>query len=231
MGKEDRRKDKLRASFKAGATALAFLIIGYQTALLTGRAAALRIVANRDRPDTVYVTVPPPVNEADAVRDGRPALPEVQDRRSPGHSPAAERVYAARAQRKYESFRFDPNTVSVQDLVRLGFSERQAAAIDKYRTRGGRFHRREDFAKSFVVADSVYRRLENYIDIPLLDINKADSAAFDTLPGIGPYFASRMVAYREEIGGYTACEQLLEIYNFGKERYDALSDLICCSLP
>ena len=28
--------------------------------------------------------------------------------------------------RKYESFRFDPNTVSVDDLMRLGFTQKQA---------------------------------------------------------------------------------------------------------
>ena len=44
------------ASFKVGAIALAFLIIGYQAALVVTRAARLRIEANRDAPDTVYIT-------------------------------------------------------------------------------------------------------------------------------------------------------------------------------
>lgn len=143
------------------------------------------------------------------------------------HSPGVEAV--RKATRHVESFRFNPNTVSVEDLARLGFSEKQAAAIDNYRTKGGRFRRREDFAKSFVVSDSVYRRLERFIDIPLLDINLADSAAFDGLPGIGGYFASRMVSYREQLGGYSYPEQLMDIYHFDRERFDALKDLICCS--
>lgn len=133
--------------------------------------------------------------------------------------------------RKVESFRFNPNTVSVEDLRRLGFSEKQAAAIDNYRAKGGRFRRRGDFARSFVVADSVYRRLEKYIDIPLVDINTADSAAFDDLPGIGGFFASKMVSYRRELGGYSYKEQLMDIWHFGKEKYDGLSDLITCSPP
>ena len=41
--------------FKVGAIALAFLIIGYQSALFVHRAAELRIASLRDRPDTVYV--------------------------------------------------------------------------------------------------------------------------------------------------------------------------------
>ena len=84
--------------------------------------------------------------------------------------------------RNVESFPFDPNTVSVEDLCRLGFSLKQAPSIDNYRRKGGRFRRKSDFAKSYVVSDSIYRRLEPYVDIPLVDLNEADSAAFDALP-------------------------------------------------
>ena len=33
-------------------------------------------------------------------------------------------------------FRFDPNTISIEDLQRLGFSVKQARAIDNYRQAG-----------------------------------------------------------------------------------------------
>ena len=64
-----------------------------------------------------------------------------------------------------------------------------------------------------------------------VDINAADSAEFDGLPGIGPYFAAKMVEYRERLGGYSFPEQLMDIYNFGEERYEALKDLVCCTEP
>ena len=109
--------------------------------------------------------------------------------------------------------------------------EKQAQAIDNYRTKGGRFRRKADFARSFVVADSVFRRLERFIDIPKVDLNRADSAALDALPGIGPWFAARIVSYRAELGGYSYPEQLMDIYRFDREKYDALSDLVFCSPP
>jgi DNA uptake protein ComE-like DNA-binding protein len=141
-------------------------------------------------------------------------------------------VQAVREQtRRVESFRFNPNTVSVEDLLRLGFSQKQAQAIDNYRQKGGRFHRPSDFAKSFVVADSVFARLEPYIQIPLLDINRADSVALLSLPGIGPWFAGKVVEYRGKLGGFSHPEQLMEIYRFDREKYDALKDLITCSAP
>ena len=225
--------DTLRSSFITGAIALIFLIIGYQAALFIHKAAVTRMAANRDRPDTVYVVDRALARELLAEQ---PALPEppsapVVLRRRSGRAPGVKKVLEKAAPRAVESFRFNPNTVSVEDLQRLGFSETQALAIDRYRQKGGRFRRREDFAKSYVVADSVYERLAPLMDIPLLDINRADSTALLDLPGIGPYFAGKIVRYRERLRGYTTPLQLLEIYHVDKERYEGLKDLVRCSAP
>ena len=139
---------------------------------------------------------------------------------------AARDIWRANAKRRYENFRFDPNTVSMDDLMRLGFSQRQAEAIDNYRKKGGRFRRKTDFARSYVVEDSVYKRLEKFIDIPKIDINRADSSAFETLPGIGKFFAAKMVSYRKDLGGYSYPEQLMDIWHFDQEKFDGLKDLI-----
>ena len=218
------------ASVTTGAVALVFLIIGFQTALFVHKAAVTAIVNKRDHPDTVYVVdsalarqVLTDMEHSDtAVPEGRTVV-----RKHSEHSPAAKSVYKAHADKKTETFRFDPNSVSRDDLERLGFSEKQARSIVNYRLKGGRFRRKSDFAKSYVVADSVYRRLEPYIDIPLVDLNLADSADFDALPGIGGYFASKMVEYRQRLGGsYSYKEQLMDIYRFDREKFDGLSDLV-----
>lgn len=249
----------LNASFVTGAVALVFLIIGYQAALFVHKAAVTRIAANRDHPDTVYVidrnlaeelmaeklegtTVSRGAENTveDASYVASTVLSAEQDassagnifiRRNAAHSREVEEFREKVLPRPVESFRFNPNTVSVEDLQRLGFSEKQAQTIDNYRQKGGRFRRKADFAKSFVVADSIYARLEPYIDIPLLDINRADSTALLDLPGIGPYFAGKVVAYRGRLGGFSHPEQLREIYNFTQEKYEGLKDLITCSRP
>ena len=162
-----------------------------------------------------------------SVRSDRPVVVRKSASRPKALSEALERT----APRRVESFRFNPNTVSVEDLQRLGFSLRQAESIDHYRQKGGRFRRKSDFARSYVVADSVYERLEPFIDIPRLDINRADSAAFMTLPGIGKFFAGKMVSYRKELGGYSSVEQLLDIWHFDEEKLAGIRDLISCSQP
>ncbi len=207
--------------------AVVFLIIGYQTALFVHQAAVMKITANRDEPDTIYIYEYPD-SRSSGARAGaainRVAV-EVK-RKNADHSDRAAEVRANVPRKTVESFQFNPNTASVEDLCRLGFSPKQAASIVEYRNKGGKFRRKSDFARSFVVSDSIYKRLEPYIDIPLIDLNLADSAAFDTLPGIGGWFASKMVEYRKELGGYSYKEQLMDIWKFDREKYDNLSDLI-----
>lgn len=212
------KKFVLKSSFVVGCVALVFLIVGYQCAVFVHSAAVAKIAADRDCPDTVYVTVNSSRTEV-----------KVDERRSGAHSAVGEKIRQERPRRNVESFRFNPNTASPEDLQRLGFSPKQAQAIDNYRSKGGRFARKSDFAKSFVVSDSIYRRLEPYIDIPKLDLNLADSVAFDALPGIGGWFARLMVEHREKLGCYSFPEQLMEIRKFDRERFDALSDLIYVS--
>lgn len=250
MAKTERQTNhSVPATFRVGAIALIFLIIGYQVALFVYKASVARTVEKRTCPDTVYVVDRALAEEillremedagggVSAMDSGRSDAPSdcrmrktadgsVTVRRSAPQPTRAEALVREHTPRCHESFRFNPNTVSVEDLMRLGFTQKQAQSIDNYRQKGGKFRRKDDFARSFVVADSVFERLEPYIDIPLVDINAADSAAFDALPGIGPWFAAKMVSYREELHGYSHAGQLMEIWRFDEEKYNALSDLI-----
>lgn len=176
-----------------------------------------------------------------------------------------------------ERFAFDPNLLTADEFMKLGFSRKQAESIVKYRSRVGGFRKREDFSKLYVVSDSIYEELKEYITIKpakksvfrpvdqlnpkkemsgsfakaksdtvkiadksgepsapvnyrsalkeiasakseLLDLNSADSAQLVSLPGIGPYFASKIVDYRNRLGGYAFPEQLMDIYGLDESR-------------
>ena len=237
MKDKEKERGGLQQSFLTGVIALVFLLVGYQTALMVHRAAVVKIAANRDEPDTVFVYVEPEVvaqgsyTERTPHRDSVGRKPSGTVRRNSHHSSRAQTVRRNVPYPAPESFRFNPNTASVEDFCRLGFTVKQAEAIDAYRRKGGRFRRKSDFAKSYVVSDSIYRRLEQYIDIPLLDLNTADSTALDDLPGIGGWYASKIIEYRNSLGGYSSKEQLMEIYRFDQQKYDALADLVTVSEP
>ena len=48
-------------------------------------------------------------------------------------------------------------------------------------------------------------------------LNTADTTALKTVPGIGPYFARKIVQYGERLGGYVSVDQLDEIEDFPLE--------------
>lgn len=57
-------------------------------------------------------------------------------------------------------FYFDPNTIGIGDWVRLGLSEKQAAVIEKYKSKGGRFRTAEDIRKIYVLSDETKGQLD-----------------------------------------------------------------------
>lgn len=61
----------------------------------------------------------------------------------------------------------------------------------------------------------------------ICNLNTADSASLVQLYGIGPYFAKKILQYREALGGsFADIRQLLEIEGFSQERFDKLSESI-----
>lgn len=66
----------------------------------------------------------------------------------------------------YKTFSFDPNTASVAQFEELGLPKFIAERIEKYRTKGGKFRKKEDFAKIYGILPDTYERLEPFINLP-----------------------------------------------------------------
>ncbi len=59
-----------------------------------------------------------------------------------------------------------------------------------------------------------------------VDINRADSLQLQTLDGIGPALAERIIAYREENGPFAAVEDLLQVSGIGESTLENLKDRV-----
>jgi competence protein ComEA len=59
-----------------------------------------------------------------------------------------------------------------------------------------------------------------------INLNTATLADLDTLPGVGPVLAQRIVDAREAQGGFKAVSDLREVEGIGTSRYEQLKDLV-----
>lgn len=132
-----------------------------------------------------------------------------------------------------EYFAFDPNTVTAAELLRLGLTEREATSFGRYRSAGAEFRRPEDWLRIRAVAADKLEALVPYLELPsapadesvveakssrepatygptAIDINRASSADWRQLPGIGEYWSGRILAFRRALGGFVEVEQIAE---------------------
>jgi DNA uptake protein ComE-like DNA-binding protein len=133
---------------------------------------------------------------------------------------------------------FDPNTADSATFVSLGLRPWMASNIMKYRLKGGRFRRVEDFVKVYGLSTGQFDTLRPYIVIAdddksevksliieehrdtvykypegtLLPINSSDTTELKKIPGVGSGIAKMIVGYRNRLGGYYSLEQLSEIH-------------------
>lgn len=141
-------------------------------------------------------------------------------------------------------FPFDPNTATLHEFIRLGFSDKQAKVILRYRSKGGFFASPQDFRKMYVVDPASFARLEPFIVIhssakvthkdtmvnlsaatePFVpvSINSADTTELTRINGIGKTFAKRIVAYRNLLGGFYSPTQLTEVYGISMEMVETI---------
>jgi DNA uptake protein ComE-like DNA-binding protein len=59
-----------------------------------------------------------------------------------------------------------------------------------------------------------------------ISLNESDSVSLEKLPGIGPVLASRIIRYREKLGGFYHRSQLREVYGIDDSLYAFLEPLI-----
>ncbi len=59
-----------------------------------------------------------------------------------------------------------------------------------------------------------------------LDLNTATQEQLESLPGIGPELAERILQYRNTSGGFVSAEQLMDVKGIGEKRYAALKELV-----
>ncbi len=179
----------------------------------------------------------------------------------------ADEARAPVAAKQASSFPFNPNTVTIEELRQLGLSQQQAQGFLKYRGNAtNRFKSADDLDKLYILGDEATRaRLKALVEIPAstailadasnganinsaaatpstyggvvapsryeassslplasIDINGATEADLIQIRGIGPYWASRILKYREALGGFASVEQVGSTYGLPDSTFQAM---------
>jgi competence protein ComEA len=59
-----------------------------------------------------------------------------------------------------------------------------------------------------------------------VNLNTASAAQLESLPGIGPSMAQRIVEYRQQSGGFKKIEELMNVRGIGEATFLKLKELI-----
>lgn len=130
-------------------------------------------------------------------------------------------------------FDFDPNTAGKDTLLALGLPAKTVYTLINYREKGGRFRKVEDLKKLYTLSDKDFKRIEPFVSIKsnkkrlvtypaalsapksvfAIDVNKASEEEWQKLYGIGPYYAKRIVRFREKLGGFASVGQVALTYH------------------
>lgn len=141
-------------------------------------------------------------------------------------------------------FAFDPNDVSKDDLKKMNLSFAIINTLDKYRNKGGQFKSKEDLKKIYGLTDSIYAILEEFIQlkrkeeadpyikskplatISFFDINTSSAEELQSLKGIGPVLSTRIVKFRDKLGGFHSIDQVKSTYGLEDSVFQSIKPFL-----
>ena len=155
--------------------------------------------------------------------------------------------YSKKKKYKAPDSKFNPNTYTLSDWINLGLSEKQSVVILKFTARG--IYTEEDLKRIFVIPEVLFELIRDSVVYPerfqntpnqesfkkqakqitLINLNTADTTEFMKIYGIGAFYATQIIRYREKLGGYFTKEQLFEVWKMTPEAYDKIKDHVFIS--
>ena len=155
---------------------------------------------------------------------------------------------------KRDLFIFDPNSLSASGWQKLGLRDKTINTIQNFLKKGGSFKKPEDLQKIYGLKKEDYQILRPFIKIEIIskktvelntnpstefiptknltprysiiEINTADTSAFISLPGIGSKLASRIVNFRNNLGGFHSIDQIAETYGLPDSTFQKIKQFL-----
>lgn len=142
--------------------------------------------------------------------------------------------------------KFNPNLYSKSDWQNLGFSEKQAASIIKYKNYlGGSFKSKEDIKNCFIINDEIYKSIHQYLLLPekvatkniepklfTFDPNTLNAEGWQKL-GFTEKQTTSILNYRDKIlkGSFKNIEDIRKCFVISEEKFNQIKPYISLSAP
>ncbi len=145
-------------------------------------------------------------------------------------------------------FEFDPNHCNKEEWLKLGVKEKTISTIQHYLSKGGHFKKPEDLKKIWGFTVNKLDELMPFVKIKndqvpkeyprtsnnnykseapkIINLNAADSALLESLPGIGPALSRRIIVYKNKLGGFYEVNQLKEVWGLQDSVYQKIEKML-----
>jgi competence ComEA-like helix-hairpin-helix protein len=139
----------------------------------------------------------------------------------------------------------DPNLVDSITLRKLGLDKFAVRNLMRYRAKGGIIYSQHDLERIYGMDSGLIETLSSKWTFPekeskqwketkfvqpeeliFLDINAATVPEWQYLSGIGPGYATRIVNYREKLGGFIRIEQVAETYQLPDTLFEKIKPFL-----
>jgi competence protein ComEA len=147
----------------------------------------------------------------------------------PTSTPRPLRVYISGAVLHPDVYELAPNSI-VKDVLMAAGGPSDEADLDRINLAqpvadGQQIHVPRHGEESLPVQPATDQRSLQVV-VGKVNINTADQATLESLPGIGPALAQRILEYREVNGPFGGPEEIVEVTGIGPDTLEKLRDLI-----
>ncbi|MBT8285960.1 MAG: helix-hairpin-helix domain-containing protein [Flavobacteriaceae bacterium] len=129
---------------------------------------------------------------------------------------------------------FNPNFITDYRGYVLGITPEELDRLYDFRKTGQYIRTAEEFQTVTQITDELFTQVEPYFKFPSFrqnnktqsgaadvsiprDLNSATAAELQKISGIGPVLSSRIIRFRDRLGGFMVTEQLLDVYGLDRE--------------
>ncbi len=131
-------------------------------------------------------------------------------------------------------FEFNPNTVTVNQMVLLGLSSKLAGRIENYRNKGGKFKKPRDLLNIYGIDSSWFYKVEDFVFVPVREIKKEKAIVpfkFNpnkvtkvelTKMNLPEQLINSWTNYLEKGGHFKTCDDLSKLYTLDIDLFEKL---------